>query len=139
MKYIDQQMKKEITPRIREVLEKYNMRANIFVRDNETLVVNIRSGALDLIGNAKQVVSLENKTQAKELRHKAPKKYININPYWYHRHFDGHTKKFLDELFDSIKGEDPWFDNMEDVDLYDTPYQFRVVAGEPKRPYRYVK
>ena len=51
MAYMSQERKKELAPAIKSVLKKYNMKGSISVRHYSTLVVTIKSGALDIIGN----------------------------------------------------------------------------------------
>lgn len=47
MAYVSQEDKKELTPAIKAVLKKYNVKATIAVRNHSTLVVNIKEGYID--------------------------------------------------------------------------------------------
>ena len=47
MAYVSQQLKKELVPSIKSVLKKYKMKGSIAVDNHSTLVVNLKSGAID--------------------------------------------------------------------------------------------
>ena len=47
MAYVSQQLKKELAPSIKSVLKKYKMKGSIAVDNHSTLVVNLKSGAID--------------------------------------------------------------------------------------------
>jgi len=47
MAYVSQADKKELAPAIKAVLKKYDMKATIAVRNHSTLVVKVKSGAID--------------------------------------------------------------------------------------------
>jgi len=51
MALFTQEQKKLVAPRIKSVLKKYGIKGSIAVRDHSTLVVNLWSGDLDLVGN----------------------------------------------------------------------------------------
>ena len=50
MAYVSQEMKKDLAPQIKAVLKKYGLKGSIGVRHHSSLVVNIKSGILDLVG-----------------------------------------------------------------------------------------
>ena len=51
MAYVSQEDKARLAPGINRVLKKYNMKGSISVRHHSTLVVTVRSGAIDFTGN----------------------------------------------------------------------------------------
>ena len=53
MAYISQEEKKELAPGIKAVLKKYGVKGTIAVRGYSSLVVNIKSGVLDLLGDGR--------------------------------------------------------------------------------------
>ena len=55
MAYVSQEDKARLAPGINRVLKKYNMKGSISVRHHSTLVVTIRSGAIDFTGNFKRI------------------------------------------------------------------------------------
>ena len=50
MAWMNKERKKELAPGIKEVLKKYGVKGTIAVRNSSTLVVNIKSGPIDLTG-----------------------------------------------------------------------------------------
>lgn len=49
MAYMSQEKKKELAPKIKAVLAKYGMKGTLGVRHHSTLVLNIKSGRLDIL------------------------------------------------------------------------------------------
>ena len=51
MAYVSQEDKKELAVGIKRVLKKYNIKGTIGVHNHSTIVVKLRSGDLDILGN----------------------------------------------------------------------------------------
>ena len=118
MAYITQEMKKELAPGIKKVLNKYGMKATIGVRDHMALVVRIKKGKLDLAFDAANG----------EL-------HYQVNPYWTDKNFTGKSKAFFAELIDAMKG-DKWYNNSDIMtDYFDTAYYIDIQAGNYSVPY----
>ena len=118
MAYISQEMKKELAPGIKKVLNKYGMKATLGVRHHSTLVVRIKKGKLDLVKD-----SVEGKL------------WYQVNPYWLDRDFTGESKTFFCELIAAMKG-DKWYDNSDIMtDYFDTAYYIDIEAGNYVSPY----
>lgn len=130
MAYISQNEKKVLAVEIKSVLKKYGMKATIGVSNHSTLVVNIKSGSLDIIGNW-----FEKQTE----RHNADQfdkpEYIQVNEYWIDNHYTGKVKDFLNELVSAMKGEN-WF-NKSDVqsDYFHIKHYTSVNVGKWNSPY----
>ena len=58
MAYMSQQQKAALSPAIKAVLKKYNMKGTIAVRHRSTLVVNIKSGKQKAVKVAKKLTSI---------------------------------------------------------------------------------
>ena len=117
MAYMTQEMKKELAPGIKKVLNKYGMKATLGVR-SATLVVRIKKGELDLVNDSAD-----------------GKLHYQINTYWTDRHFTGKSKKFFSELIAAMKG-DKWYDNSDAmIDYFDTAYYLDIQAGDWAVPY----
>jgi len=124
MAFMNQERKKELAPAIKAVLKKYNVKASIAVRNYSTLVVNIKSGKIDLIDNYNK----------NDTRYKADK-YIDVNPYWYRDHFTGESLKFLIELFNAMN--DGNHDNSDtQTDYFDIGWYTDVNIGQWNKPYQ---
>jgi len=79
MAYVNQATKAAIAPKIKAILKKYGVKGSLSVRNHSTLCLNIKSGAIDFIGN---------ETSG----------YEQVNPYHYGSHYSGKAKKFLAEV-----------------------------------------
>ena len=64
MAYMCQTKKKAMAPQIKAVLKKYGMKGSIAVNNHSTLVVNLKEGALDLIGAANKYNKLMEKIRS---------------------------------------------------------------------------
>ena len=118
MAYVSQEDKAKLAPAIKAVLKKYNMKGTIAVKHHSTLVVNIKSGAIDFTGN-----------------YTHGDKYIQVNTYWIHDHYDGVAKDFLLELKDAMEGPD--FFNHDDAmtDYFHRSHYIDINIGSWNEPY----
>ena len=118
MAYVSQADKAKLAPAIKAVLKKYNMKGTIAVKHHSTLVVNIKSGAIDFTGN-----------------YTHGDKYIQVNTYWIHDHYDGVAKDFLTELKDAMEGPD--FFNHDDAmtDYFHRSHYIDINIGSWNKPY----
>ena len=123
MAYMNQERKAELAPAIKSVFKKYGVKASIAVRNHSTLVVTVKSGTVDFIGNFNTV---------RDRNH--PLDYIDVNPYWYHEHFTGVAKDFLTELFTAMNAGN--HDNSDiQVDYFDVGWYADVNIGKWDKPY----
>ncbi len=118
MAYVSQDDKAKLAPAIKAVLKKYNMKGTIAVRHHSTLVVNIKCGAIDFTGN-----------------YTHGDKYIQVNTYWIHDHYDGVAKDFLLELKSAMEGPD--FFNNDDImtDYFHRSHYIDINIGSWNKPY----
>ena len=120
MAYVSQSLKKQLAPAIKAVLKKYKMKGSIAVDNHSTLVVNLKSGAIDF-----------QKDYNGEGAH-----HYQINPYWFQNHYEGAAKSFLTELLAAMKPEDVWYDNTDAmIDYFDTAYYMDVNIGQWNKEY----
>lgn len=120
MAYVSQSLKKQLAPAIKAVLKKYKMKGSIAVDNHSTLVVNLKSGAIDF-----------QKDYNGEGAH-----HYQINPYWFQNHYEGAAKSFLTELLAAMKPEDVWYDNTDAmIDYFDTAYYVDINIGRWNQQY----
>ena len=114
MAYVSQADKAELAPAIKAVLKKYNVKANISVRNHSTLVVTVKSGNMDF-----------------ETRDG----YADVNVYWIDSHYAGIQRKFLNELLDAMKG--PKYFNNDDAqtDYFHRSHYTDINIGSWNKPY----
>ena len=122
MAYMNQEKKAKLSPAIKAVLKKYNMKGSIAVRNYSTLVVNIKSGKLDVLGNAKKNGLNANDT------------YIDVNTYWIDTHYTGKVKNFLLELKAAMMTGN--HDNSDIMtDYFDVGWYIDINVGAWNKPY----
>lgn len=126
MAYMNQERKTQLAPSIKAVFKKYGMKGSIGVSNHSTLVVNIKSGTLDIIGNF----------YAKQDRVKNDNRgYIQVNHYYIDENYTGEVRNFLNELHSAMKG-DIWFDKSDiQSDYFNTAYYISINVGQWNKPY----
>lgn len=128
MAYYTQDKKKAVAPKIKNILNRYGLKGSLSVRHNSTVVLNIRSGKLDLLMNYN--------ANARDDSDVVSRGYMDVNPYHYKKHFSGVALTCIDELMTTLNGGNhdrsdimtDYFDVGWYVDLnigsYDSPYIF---------------
>lgn len=133
MAYISSTDKAKLAPGIKAVLNKYGVKGTLAVRNRTSLVLNIKSGKIDFISNMNAVCGSDHYQVARGFR--PAKDYIDVNPYWFHDHFDGVAKQFLTEIIDAMKGPD-YFDHSDaQTDYFHRSHYFDVNIGKYDKPY----
>ena len=123
MAYVSQEDKKKLAPAIKAVLKKYKMKGSIAIRHHSTLVVNIKSGALDVLG-------------ALPVSEYGPRDYVQVNPYWISENYDCPTVvAFLTELKDAMEGPE-FFDHSDiQTDYFHRSHYTDINVGKYSAPY----
>ena len=128
MAYVSQEDKKEMAPAIKAVLKKYGMKGSISVRHHSTLVVTVKTGKLDIIGN------YMNKSRHGQSLTVAPEN-IDVNLYWLSDHYDGEVLSFMEEMSSALKG-DNFFDKSDiQTDYFHCSHYFDLKIGKWDKPY----
>jgi hypothetical protein len=115
MAYMSQQHKQELAPKIKAVMEKYDIKGSLAVQNHSTLVLNVKSGKIDFIKNyndaaANRITGYGDAVAKRD-------GYVSVNQYWYHEHFTGKAKKFLAEIIAAMKGP-KFFDHSDAMTDY---------------------
>jgi hypothetical protein len=123
MAYVSQEDKKNLSPAIKAVLKKYNMKGSIAVRHHSVLVVNIKSGALDILG-------------ALPVSEYGPRDYVQVNEHWIKENYDDATVvAFLTELKAAMRGPE-WFDESDSMtDYFHVSHYINMNVGTYNKPY----
>lgn len=123
MAYMSQKRKKELAPKIKDILKGYCLKGTLSVRHHSTLVLNITEGELDFLGNFKQTT---NECTSDD--------YIRINPYWYQQHFSGTCKDALKRIINAMNVGN--HDNSDpQTDYFDVGWYVDVNIGNWNKPY----
>ena len=135
MAYFNQEKKAKIAPAIKALLKKYNLKGSLGVHHHSTVVLNIKSGSIDFISNFNGIGAEE---RAEGYRFTPAKDYIDVNPYWYHEHFNGVAKDFLTEAF-AILNTDNYDNSDAQTDYFDRGHYVDLNIGKWNKPYQLTK
>ena len=136
MAYMSQERKAKLAPTIKSILKKYKMKGSVAVRDHSTLVVNIKSGVLDIIGNYNQTIADRDPTGNKHINKATTS--LDVNQYWIHDHYTGKVQKFLTELRDAMMVGN--HDNSDiQTDYFDVGWYIDINVGKWNKPYELTK
>ena len=136
MAHMNQAKKAELAPGIKAVLKKYGMKGTIGVSNYSTLVVNIRSGKLDLIDEA-NAFNREYAERTGQTFYPVTG-YYQANPYkGADAYADTVIGNFFRELTAAMRGN-LWYDNSDIMtDYFDTAYYLSINVGQWNKPYIY--
>lgn len=136
MAYISQDTKKILAPAIKAVLAKYGMKGTIAIKHHSTLVVNIKSGKMDLVGEFHKYLYHANERCNRPDNTRNYPAYFQLNQYYPKNHaISEKVTEFYVELFAAMKG-DLWYDKSDIMtDYFNTAYYLDVNVGNYKKPY----
>lgn len=134
MAYMNQEKKSKIAPQVKKVLKKYGIKGSLAVRNNSTLVLNLKSGKIDFIGNSNRVCGNDFYQVSKGFKPNTTG-YCDVNPYWFKEHYDGDAKAFLSEVLTAMNAGN--HDNSDiQTDYFDVGWYVSVNIGKWKQPYQ---
>lgn len=123
MAYVSQELKTKLAPKIKAICKKYGVKASLAVRNHSTLVLNIKSGKIDFLGNYAR-----DNEYAKKYGH------IDVNTYWYQDHFDGVARDFFSEVIPAMNAGNHDRSDIQ-VDYFDVGWYIDVNVGQWNKPY----
>lgn len=133
MAYMSQERKARIAPVVKAVCKRYGVKASLAVDNHSSLVLNIKSGKIDFIGNSNRVCGANHYQVARGFTPNTTG-HEQVNPYWYHEHFDGDAKAFLAEVLAAMN--DGNHDNSDvQSDYFDVGWYVNVNVGKWNKPY----
>ena len=125
MAYVSQDLKAKLSPKIKAICKKYRIKASLAVRNHSTLVLNVKEGPIDFIGDY---------GNTPEHWQDAAKFGIQVNPYHYKTHFTGKSVKFLSEVIPAMNEGN--HDNSDiHTDYVDVGWYIDVNIGKWNKPY----
>jgi len=132
MAYMNQEKKAKISEVIKPILKKYGVKGTLSVQNHSTIVLTVKSGKIDFIGNSNRVC---NDRYGESRGYRPSATHIDVNPYWFQDHFDGKAKAFLTEAFKALKSQG-WYDRSDaQTDYFDTAYYTDINIGKWNKPY----
>ena len=134
MAYMNQERKQKIATALKPVLAKYKVKGSLSVRNHMSIVLTLKSGAIDFIGNSNRVCGNDFYQVARGFKPNDTG-YDQVNPYHFQNHYDGVAKEFLTEAFKALKAAD-WYDESDAMtDYFNTAYYVDVNIGKWNKPY----
>ena len=132
MAYFDQKKKALIAPKIKALCKQYNVKASLSVRSHLSVVLNIKSGPIDFIGNLNETRNAD-PYQCQEGPSNA-KGSIQVNPYHFQNHFTGKSKEFLTKALAILNTNNH---DRSDImsDYFDVGHYVDVNIGQWDKPY----
>jgi hypothetical protein len=138
MAYMSQEHKAKLAPTIRAICKRYGIKATLAVRNHSTLMLTIKQGEIDFIGNSNQVCGNDHYQVARGFKPNTSG-YESVNPYHYKSHFSGRALEFLQEVIPAMYGPD-YFDHSDSQsDYFHCSHYIDVSIGRWNSPYALVK
>lgn len=136
MAYFNQERKKAMAPKIKEILKKYGLKGSLAVRHHSTVVLNIRSGEIDFISNYEDCGrERRNRTQLEYGADIKRPTCIDVNVYWYKEHFAGRALMCLEELIRVLNQGNHDRSDIQS-DYFDVGWYVDVNIGTWDKPYQ---
>lgn len=127
MAYMDQERKKELTPGIKAVLDKYEVKGSLSVNNHSSLVCKLTSGRIDFNADA-----VRNEYNQEQDLHRGG---TSVNKHWIDRHWSGRAAQFLLELSEAMNvGNHDNSDIM--TDYFDVGWYTDIIIGDWHKPYQ---
>jgi hypothetical protein len=133
MAYVSQELKSKLSPAIKAVCKKYGIKASIAVRHHSTLCLNIKSGAIDFIGNSNRVCGGDFYQVQRGFKPNTTG-YDQVNPYHFQSHYDGDAKAFLSEVL-AVMNDGNWDKSDIQTDYFNVGWYVDVNIGSWNKPY----
>jgi hypothetical protein len=135
MAYVSQELKAKLAPKIKAICKKHGVRASIAVRNHSTLVLNIKQGQIDFIGNYNKVVGSNPLYLANPQGFRKAEGSIDVNTSWYQEHFSGKATEFIAEMITAMEGPD-YFDHSDiQSDYFHRSHYIDINIGQWNKPY----
>jgi hypothetical protein len=138
MAYMSQEHKAKLAPTIKAICKRYGIKATLAVRNHSTLMLTIKQGEIDFIGNSNQVCGNDFYQVARGFKPNTSG-HESVNPYHYRSHFSGRALEFLQEVIPAMYGPD-YFDHSDSQsDYFHCSHYIDVSIGRWNSPYALVK
>lgn len=131
MAFMTQEKKKALAPQIKSILKKHGLKGSLSVRNHSSLVLNITEGSIDFYQN--MLDTLRESNQPIDY----VTKDIDVNPYWYHRHFSGYPLEVVGELIEAMNVGNHDNSNAQ-IDYFDVGWYIDMNIGKYSKPYTLV-
>jgi hypothetical protein len=134
MAYVNQEMKSKIAAAVKPILAKYGVKGSLSVRNHMAIVLTLKSGKIDFIGNSNRVCGNSHYQLSRGFTPNTSG-YDSVNKYWYQDHYDGLAQAFIAEAIIALQSAG-WYDRSDAMtDYFDTAYYIDINIGRWDKPY----
>ena len=132
MAFMSQDNKRRIAALVKPILKKYGMKGTLGVHNHSTLVLNLKSGPIDFIGNCRKVT--ENDPCYSHNPVVSNETHQSVNIYHYRNQYSGVAKEFLSKVIPILNtGNHDRSDIM--TDYFDVGFFISFNVGKWNKPY----
>lgn len=132
MAYMNQERKAKIAPVIKAICKKYGIKSSLAVRNHMSLVLTVKQGDIDFVGNFAETTGADADNWA------VKKGNIDVNVYHYRNHFTGRARQFLEEVIVAMNNGNHDRSDIQS-DYFDVGWYVDVNIGRWDQPYALVK
>jgi len=132
MAYMSQERKAQISPKVKEILKKHNLKGSLRVDHHSELQLTIKSGKIDFIGSYNKAASKRN--QWGRPIEPFTGNNMNINVYHFRTQFEGKALAALVELIEAMN-EGNWDKSDIQSDYHNVGWYIDVSIGKWNKPY----
>ena len=118
---MSQELKQSLTPIVKRVLKKYNLKGTLSVNHHATLVLKITEGEIDFIGNYNVKYKMDD--------------YLKVNVYYYHEHFSGKALECINALIHAMNTGNHDRSDIQS-DYFDVGWYIDINIGSYDKPYK---
>ncbi len=136
MPYMSQEDKKSIAPKIQKLAKKYGVKCSLAVRHHTTIVLNVRAGELDFIGNHNEELKVQNENREECRKHNLiTNGYIDVRKNSIEEDYTGKCKAFLLLARQILLSMDYYHESDPMTDYYNVSYYVEINVGRWDKPY----
>jgi hypothetical protein len=136
MAYMNQEKKKKIAKLLKDNLKGRDIKYSLAVDHHSSIVLNIRSGGVDFIGNYNKTKSESSSYTAK---HEQPvSDYLSVNNYYVNEYFTGEAKEIL-EIANECLNLNNYNNSDAMTDYFDVGHYVDINIGKWNKPYQLTK
>jgi hypothetical protein len=131
MAYVSQDLKKKLAVTVKAICKTYGVKASLSVNHHSTLVLTVKSGPIDFIGNFNEVFrSRPHPEYVREVTGNC----LDVNVYWYKEHFSGRALAFLTKVIAAMNVGN-WDESDIQSDYFNVGWYVDVKIGKWNKPY----
>jgi hypothetical protein len=125
---MSQERKAALAPAIKEICKKYGVKASASVAHHSTFVLTVSESKIDFLGNKKATLDKHHPTG-----HPVGD-YLNINVFWFKKHFTGVALEFLTEVHDVMMTGNHNYSDVQS-DYFNIGWYTEINIGKWNKPY----